>query len=62
MKEVYIMTFDYNFVTVVDVLDKARMKYGKNCRLELVNEHGTVLKTDTLIEKARSYKVNRQSR
>ena len=58
----YVLEFEYNFVTVRDVLNKARRKYGKYCRLQLVNEHNVLLASSHFVEKGRSYRVRRQPR
>ena len=42
-KEDYVIEFESNFVTVVDVLNKARRRYVKYCRLQLFNEDKVLL-------------------
>ena len=34
-KEDYVIQFEWNFVTVADVLGKARRRYDKYCRIQL---------------------------
>ena len=58
-KETAILLFDHNFVTVVDVLKKARKNYMKNTRLKLLNEHGIQMKSSEMVEKGRTYQINR---
>ena len=55
-KEDYVIEFESNFVTVADVLSKARRRYGKYCRLQLFNEHKVFLALSHFVEKGRSYK------
>ena len=61
-KEDYVIEFESNFVTVVDVLSKARRRYGKYCRLHLFNEHRILLASSHFVEKGRSYRVQRLPR
>ena len=58
-KEDYVLDFEYNFVTVTDVLSKTGRKYGKYCRLQLFNEHKVMLTFKHFVEKGRSYQVRR---
>ena len=60
-KDEYMLEFsDGNFNTLSDVLHRARKRYRKS-KLQLENEHGTVLKSSAVVENARCYKVKRQS-
>ena len=59
-KEDYVLEFEYNFVTVTDVLSKARRRYGKYCRLQLFNEHKVLLASNHFVGKGRSYQVRRR--
>ena len=61
-KEDYVIEFESNFVTVADVLSKARRRYGKYCRLQLFNEHKVLLASSHFVEKGRSYQVQRLPR
>ena len=59
-KEENVLLFDHNFVSVADVLHKAKKRYGKNARLILLNVDNICLDEKLLIEKGRSYRVKRQ--
>ena len=60
-KDEYMLEFsDGNFITVPDVLYRARKRYWKS-KLQLENEHGTVLKSNAVVENARCYKVKRRA-
>ena len=59
-KETFIFLFDHNFVTVADVLGKAKEKYMQKTRLKLLNEHGMQMKYSAMVEKGRTYQINRQ--
>ena len=61
-KEEYVMEFQNEFITVADVWRKAKKRYGKKCRLQLVNEHNERLPWNEKVEKARSYQVRRRVR
>ena len=50
------------FITVSDVLRMVRYRYDKRSRLQLFNEHGILLKSNDIVEKARSYRIKRQSK
>ena len=58
-KETAILLFDHNFVTVADVLEKVMVNYMKNTKLKLVNEHGVWMKKNAMVEKGRTYQINR---
>ena len=58
-KETAILLFDHNFVTVADVLEMVMVNYMKNTKLKLVNEHGVQMKKNTMVEKGRTYQINR---
>ena len=49
----------HTLFTAFDVLERMRYKYDERNNLQLVNEHGTPLKSDHVIEKARTYRVKR---
>ena len=61
-KEEYVMEFDHNFVTVIEVLIKVKKRYGRYCRLQLFNEYKQPLERNDVVEKARSYQIKRQPR
>ena len=50
-KEIFTLLFEHNFVTVADVLGKARKNYGRRTRLKLINEHRMLMKNDAMVEK-----------
>ena len=58
-KETAILLFNHNFVTVADVLEKAGVNYMKNTQLKLVNEHGVQMEKSAMVEKGRTYQINR---
>ena len=58
-KQEHVMLFTNNFVTVEDVLHKAKKRYGKNSRLILLNADNTRLEENILVEKGKSYRVKR---
>ena len=55
----HVLEFQSGFATVVDVLRKAKKRYGKNPRLQLYNEYGKRMRLSDKVEKARSYRVKR---
>ena len=59
-KETFTLLFEHNFVTVADVLGKARKNYGRRTRLKLINEHRMLMKNDAMVEKGRVYQINRR--
>ena len=55
------MDFSSNhFITVNNVLEKARVTYGKCSSLQLFNEHGRELNSQEVVENARVYTVKRR--
>jgi len=51
------------FVTVRDVLNQVRNKFDRRSScLNIVNEYGVILKNDTIVENARTYRVIRHPR
>ena len=44
-----------SFITTFDVLERVRYKYDERSNLQLVSEYGTPLKSDHVVEKARTY-------
>ena len=61
-KEDYVIEFEWNFVTVADVLRKARQRYDIYCRIQLFNEHKDLLASNHFVEKGRIYRVRRHPR
>ena len=59
-KETFIFLFDHNFVTVADALGKTKEKYMKKTRLKLLNEHGIQMMYSAIVEKGRTYQMNRR--
>ena len=58
-----VMEFSRNHFTAVnDVIEKARLAYGKCCILQLPNEHGRELDSQEIVENARVYMVKRRVR
>ena len=58
-KETDVLLFDHNFVTVADASKKVMVNYMKNTKLKLVNEHGVWMKKGVMVEKGRTYQINR---
>ena len=46
-----------HFITVDNVIEKARLTYGKCSILQLFNEHGRELNSQEIVENARVYGV-----
>ena len=46
-------------MTSFDIQERARYKYDERSNLQLVSEHGTPLKSDHVVEKAKTYRVKR---
>ena len=58
-----VMQFSGNhFITVNNVIEKARLRYGKSSILRLFNEHGRELNSQEIVENARVYTVKRRPR
>ena len=49
----------HNVVTVTDVLERVAVNYTKNTKLKLVNEHKVQTKKNAMVEKGRTYQINR---
>ena len=58
-KETGVLLFDHNFVSVADVLKKVMVNYMKNTKLKVLNEHGVQMKKSAMVEKGRTYQINR---
>ena len=58
-KEEHVIVFDGRNISVADVLHKAKKRYGKSCRLILLNADMIHLEEKTLVEKGKSYRVKR---
>ena len=58
-KETDVLLFDHNFVTVADVLKKVMVNYMKNTKLKVLTEHGVQMKKSAMVEKGRTYQINR---
>ena len=59
-KDGFVIEFEKNcFVTVCDVLERVRCRYGEHSNLQLVSKHMTLLKHGHVVEKARTYGVKR---
>ena len=58
-KEESVMMFNYGFVSVADVLRKAKKRYGKKTCLVLLDSDNICLKESTFVQKGRSYRVKR---
>ena len=58
-KETAILLFDHNVVTVADVLERVAVNYTKNTKLKLVNEHKVQMKKNAMVERGRTYQINR---
>ena len=57
------MEFSSNhFITANNIIEKARLTYGKCSILQLFNEHGRELNSQEIIENARVYTVKRRPR
>ena len=52
----------WEFTTAFDLLEKVRYICGTCIMLRLFNDHGIVLESSHLVEKARTYRVKRQSK
>ena len=58
-----VMEFSSNhFITVNNVIEKARLTSGNCSILQLFNEHGRVLNSQEIVENARVYTVQRRPR
>ena len=58
-KETTRLQFNHNFVTVADVMEKAKKNYGSRTRLKLLNEYRVQMKDTAMVEKGRVYQINR---
>ena len=59
----YVMEFEKKcFITAFDILEKVRYICGTCSTLRLYNDHGLLLETSHLVEKAMTYRVKRQSK
>ena len=62
-KEDFVIEFEKSsFITAFHVLETVRYKYDERSNLQLVSEHGTPLKPDHVVEKARTYRVKQLAR
>ena len=52
----------HHFITVNNVVEKARLTHGKCSSLQLFNEHGRELNSQEIFENARVYTVKRRPR
>ena len=58
-----VMEFSSNhLITVDDVIEKAKLTYGKCSILRLFNEHGRELNSQEIVENARVYTAKRRPR
>ena len=58
-----VMEFSSNhFITVNDVIERARLTYGKCSILQLFNEHGRELNSQEIVENVRVYTVKSRPR
>ena len=63
VKEDFVIEFEKSsFITAFDVLERVRYKYDERSNIQLVSEHGTSLKHDHVVEKARTYRVKQFAR
>ena len=59
----YVVEFEKNsFITAFEVFEKVRYRCGTCSELRLFNDHGVLLESSHLGEKARTYRVKRQSK
>ena len=59
----YVVEFEKNcFIAAFDVSKKVRYRCGTRSMPQLFNDHVVLLKSCHLLEKARTYRVNRQSK
>ena len=62
-KEDFVIEFEKScFITAFDVLERVRYKCDERSNLQLVSEHRTPLKSDHVVDKARTYGVKRLAR
>ena len=58
-----VMEFSNNHsFTVSNVIEKARLRYGKCSIIQLFNKHGRELNSQEIVENARVYTVKRRPR